>query len=254
MNESSAGVSSEFTAFTPPIARYTPSTGIPGEDSVETYIDAISYQHDPVTALQLAWVLQEMPDYQKRFPYFGVPLSEAAQLIDEHEVMQETSVQIVIGIELDEEHVQTIVDAPTIGGEVNVSAFQELVTNTQASTDHLFKDISLFSCQYTDPDEDEPDHNVVYVDDPRNYDFFITFTDDFALDSVSGGKTFHEIDAVEFTDTIGGLLQLKAQMLIDTYSTDEMMNVYVDRFVKPLLSPLAASQKLHGTLPHPEQT
>lgn len=246
MDESPSGVSTELTAFDPPIVQHTSSSTVANEDAVKTYIDCLPYQHDPVTTIQLAWVLEQMPDYQKRFPYFGVPLSEIAQIIDESDLMEDTPVQAVLGVSLHEESVLTTEDAPTIDGAVNVRDFQGLVTDAQTSSDHLITDVALLSCQYTMASSESPTHNIVYAENPRQYDYFITFSDRFALDSVTGGETFHKLDAVTFTDTIAGLLQLKAQMLVDTYTQEEMVGVYTNRFVNPLLSAFAASQEQHG--------
>jgi len=242
MSDESPGLLRSCISFDPPVARYTPDSPIPDQADVERYIDELQYQHDPVTTIQLSWMLEEMPDYQKRFPYFGVPLSSIGELIDKHEPMEGAPVQATVGLDLNAGFVQTIQDTPIIDENINIDEFSELISDTQASTDRLFNDIGLFACQYTGVGASETSHNVVYATDPRDYDYFITFKDEYVESPSSGGKTFHELDAVTFTDTIAGLLQMKAQMLVDAATTDEMKKVYATRFVYPLLSPFAASR------------
>lgn len=238
----------ETVSLDDPVARYTPTNPIPEKETVKEYVSNLSYQHDPVTAIHLAWVLREMPDYMKDFPYFGVPLSQAASLIDKHPELQQSRCQLTVGLALDSEYIQTISDAPdldTDDKEIQLTDFHNLIANAQSSVDHLFTDVGVFAFQYRDQTVTDSNHTVLYVDDPEQYDFFIAFQDQFAYDELRGGQTFQELDAVTFTDTIAGLLHLKAKMLVDSHRSPKVDEVYQERFVQPLFSAFGAAREQH---------
>lgn len=236
----------ETVRFADPVACYTESEPLDTSNSVKEYIRDIPYQHDPVTAIHLSWVLRQMPDEMKEFPYLGVPLSQIQALVEDNPLLDDATCQVVIGLGLNEDELQTVDDIPTIDDTVNISEFRDVITSAQSSVDRLFTDVEVFTFQYTDPRQLESNHTVVYADTPDRFDYFIGFQDHYAFDGISGGKTFTELDPVEFTDTIAGILHLKSKLRIDGYRSDGANAAYDERFVTPLVTPFGAATDLYN--------
>lgn len=241
MSDSATNGFPDQVQFADPVACYTPSNPVSRGDRVKEYIHSLQYQHDVVSTLQLAWVLRQMPDEMKRFPYLGVPLSHVEQVVEEYELLSDMPCQVVLGFGLNEDVLQTEDDAPEIADTVNIADFSELISTTQASADRLFTSMDVFAFQFSDSRHLETNQTIVYADNPENYDYFLSFEDQYAFDGITGGKTFQELGPVEFTDTVAGILHLKAKLRIDSYRNDGAEAAYNERFVTPLVSSFGAA-------------
>lgn len=233
-------------SLTNPVQTYTPSNPAANAPQVRQYIESLPYQHDLISTLHITWVLLQMPEYMREFPYLGVPLNHTKSIINKYEALQNHRCKIILGFQLDTEVIQTLDETVTPKDIMTVDTAQELVDRTQASMMKLIDGVELVAFQYNDETSDELEANILYVDNPDSYDYFVYVEDSHVLEAdVETGKAFLETTSEQFTEHVAGILHFKAEMIVDT-SNNGASTPYQSRFIDPFISSFATADNQYN--------